>query len=195
MTHISKARKTLDVLVCAFEWKASTARLRYFVAPFFFLLQVVTEYRSGLNPASFNRSTLFISFIYIYLISHGPKQMSAGKGWAAAQLTDELPNVPYLLCIYLHLHLTHHFSLSHLGSGCFGQVTPSQIKRLHVQTFLAREARSFAAGKTTKKKKQKQTCGHGFGRRTQDLGWPSCPLQSEPSHLFPFSELWLVLWI
>lgn len=73
--------------------------------------------------------------------------MSAGKGWAAAQLTDELPSVPYLLCIYLHLHLSHHFSLSHLGSGCFGQVTPSQIKGLHVQTFLAREARSFAAGK------------------------------------------------
>lgn len=94
--------------------------------------------------------------------------------WQMSCPTCCISSVP--LCIYLHLHLSHHFSLSHLGSGCFGRVTPSQIKGLHVQTFLVREARSFAAGK--------RTCGHEFGRRTQDLGYPSCPLQSVQGHLF-----------
>lgn len=43
--------------------------LRYFAAPFFFLLQVVTENRSGSRPASFNRSTPFISFMISHLLN------------------------------------------------------------------------------------------------------------------------------
>lgn len=105
--------------------------------------------------------------------------MSAGKGWAAAQLTNELPHVLYLLCAPVYLPAPPpQPSFFSFPSG-LRLLWPSDSftnQRVACANFPGERGKKFCS-----RKKNMWAC---FGRKTQDLGYPSCPLQSVQGHLF-----------
>lgn len=107
--------------------------------------------------------------------------MSARKGWAAAQLTNELPNVLYLLCTPVYLPAPPpQPSFFSFPSGLW-LLWPSDTftnQRVACANFPGQRGKKFCS------RGKKNIRGQGFGRRTQDLGWPSCSLQPVQSHLF-----------